>query len=178
MSEMTDKLLDEIEETDAQLTEEEKRFVVDDDQKAEWCLNKIREAEAERDKWRDFYMDRMEREETKYQNRRAFFEHLLEGYFRTVPKKETKTQLSYPLPSGRLVLKRQGPEYERDDELILAWLKANDEGQYVKVKESVDWSSLKKTLTIVGEQVAGDSGEIIPGITVVMRPDAFKVEVK
>ena len=37
------------------LSEEEQRFIVDDDQKAEWCLGKIREAREEMMKWIEFF---------------------------------------------------------------------------------------------------------------------------
>ena len=59
----------------------------------------------------------------------------------------------------------------------------------VKVKESVDWAALKKSLTVaylekdsesgqlVPFVVTGD-GEIVPGITVTEQPDVFRVEVK
>jgi len=172
---MSELYLNDEEVTD---NEEQITFIVDDDQKAEWCLSKIREAEAEKKRWKEFYEERLEKvnaaEDAKIERMRFY----LEQYFRTVPHKETKTQASYQLPSGKLVLKKQGPEFERDDDLILAWLKANDEQKYVKTKESVDWMELKKTLTVFGEQVAGETGEIIPGITVTERPDVFKVEVK
>lgn len=160
------------------VTEEEAGFQVDDDQKAEWCIRKIQEAKKEMMDWIEFYVAQTDKVKDKCERRIQFFEYKLMQYFGSVPHKQTKTQESYQLPSGKLVLKKQAPDFERDDELILAWLKANDEDQYVKTKETVDWSELKKTLTIVGEQVAGETGEIIPGITVTERPDVFKVEVK
>ena len=178
MNEWKETLQNEEVETDT-LTEEERRFVVDDDQKAEWCLRKIQEAKTDIQMWDAFYDAQFRKVKEACESRISFFEYLLRDYFRMVPKKETKTQQSYQLPSGKLVLKKQAPEYVRDDELIIAWLKANDEQRYVKVKESLDWAALKKTLTIVGgEQVAGESGEIIPGIIVESREDVFKVEVK
>ena len=160
------------------VTEEEAGFQVDDDQKAEWCIRKIQEAKKEMMDWIDFYVAQTDKVKDKCERRIQFFEYKLMQYFGSVPHKQTKTQESYQLPSGKLVLKKQAPDFERDDELILAWLKANDEDQYVKTKETVDWSELKKTLTIVGEQVAGETGEIIPGIIITERPDVFKVEVK
>lgn len=170
------------------LTEEEQRFVVDDDQKAEWCIRKIAETKKEMMDWIDFYVAQTDKVRDKCLRRIQFFEAMLEKYFSSVPHKVTKTQESYQLPSGKLVVKKQGPDYERDDALILAWMKANDEDRFVKVKESVDWSELKKKLDILqltagGEQVAEqvvftETGEVVPGITVTERPDVFKVEVK
>ena len=179
MSEMMDKILDDVEEMDAQLTEEEVRFTVDDDSKAEWCLEKIREANAEADRMQAWYTEQMKRILKRRDSRVSFFEEKLKPYFAMVPKHETKTQSSYTLPSGKLVLKHQGPEFERDDKVILAWLKANEEKKFVKVKESVDWAELKKTIEICGDKaVFVETGEVISGITIADRPDVFKVEVK
>ena len=173
----------------------EEHFRIDNDQKAEWALNKIRECDAELQKWTDFYQSKIDGFKKYCEIRRGFFEHLLSQYFQTVPKKETKTQLSYQLPSGKLVLKRQGPEFERDETVLLPWLKENGFDEYVKTKESVDWAGLKKIIEVAGyedadgnhKQVAaissGDSLQsvnafMVPGITVTERPDVFKVEVK
>ena len=170
--------MEDLKREELPVTEEEAGFQVDDDQKAEWCIRKIQEAKKEMMDWIDFYVAQTDKVKDKCERRIQFFEYKLMQYFGSVPHKQTKTQESYQLPSGKLVLKKQTPDFERDDELILAWLKANDENQYVNTKETVDWSELKKTLTIVGEQVAGETGEIIPGIIVTERPDVFKVEVK
>ena len=170
--------MEDLNREEVPVTEEEAGFQVDDDQKAEWCIRKIQEAKKEMMDWIEFYVAQTDKVKDKCERRIQFFEYKLMQYFGSVPHKQTKTQESYQLPSGKLVLKKQAPDFERDDELILAWLKANDEDQYVKTKETIDWSELKKTLTIVGEQVAGETGEIIPGITVTERPDVFKVEVK
>lgn len=169
--------MDEMQNEEVCLTEEETRFRVTDDQTADWAVRKILEIQGDTAKWEKFYGECMDKIRKANDFRIEYMKHLLQEYFYTVPHKMAKTQSSYQLPSGKLVMKAQAPDYERDDELILAWLKAN-ERSYVKTKEVVDWAELKKTLTIVGEQVAGESGEIIPGITVIERPNVFKVEVK
>lgn len=168
------ELLKELEEK----LETEEEFRVDDDQKAEWCLQKIREANADMERWLAFYDQRKEAVKADTASRIAFFEHHLQEYFGSVPHKVTKTQENYPLPSGKLVFKQQEPEYERDDENVLAWLKENGGEKYIKVKESLDWSGLKKSLTVCGETVADENGVIIPGIKAIEREPVFKVEVK
>jgi phage host-nuclease inhibitor protein Gam len=95
-----------------------------------------------------------------------------------VPHKVTKTQENYALPSGKLVFKKQQPEYTRDDAALVEWLKENGGEQYVITKESVDWSSLKATLNVVGDTVADKNGQVIPCISVEERPDVFKVELR
>jgi len=160
------------------LNDQERRFMVENDQQAEWCLDKIAEANATIEKWTKFYTEQLNKIKAREEFRISWMEKLLRPYFHEMPHKVTKTQESYALPSGKLIMKKQAPEWERDDDLILAWLKANDEEKFVKTKEVVDWAELKKTLTVYGNQAGNGLGEIIPGITVKKRPDKFVVEVQ
>ena len=150
-------------------------FVCDTDQKAEWCMEQIRRAEAEKAKWKAFYDEQYKKvcdaEDSTIETMKAF----LYSYFETVPHKTTKTEENYRLPSGKLVLKRQEPEFRYEDAELVAWLRANQADKYVKVKESTDWAALKKTLTVIGETVADEEGQIIPCITAAERPDIFTI---
>ena len=88
----------------------------------------------------------------------------------------TKSQETYPLPHGKLVWKDQQPEFERDDEKLLSWLKANKRQDMVALKETVKWGDLKKTLTFQGDEAFDtETGEKVPGITVVNRDRVFTV---
>jgi len=198
MIEMLNELMEDMEEAEENRpSEEEVRFTVDNDQKAEWCLDKIREANDEADRMQAWYTEQMKKILKRRDARVAFFEEKLKPYFGMVPKKATKTQMSYALPSGKLVLKKQAPEFERDDAVLLPWLKENGFDEYVKTKESVDWAGLKKIVEVAGyTDVDGNSGLCacipdpdakcmmqangfkVPGITVTERPDKFVVEVK
>ena len=166
------------------VTEEEAGFQVDDDQKAEWCIRKIQEAKKEMMDWIEFYVAQTDKVKDKCERRIQFFEYKLMQYFGSVPHKQTKTQESYQLPSGKLVLKKPAIAYEHDDEQLLPWLKQNNMEDFIKIKESVDWSGLKKALLTDKEVDPGwtylvtDDGEIIPGITRFQKPEEFKVEVK
>lgn len=160
------------------MEEREDGFCVKDDASAEWCMEKIREAEADRAKWKAHYEAQMEKVNEAADSAVNYFTAKLEEYFATVPHKATKTQESYSLPTGKLIRKKQQPEYERDDNKLVPWLKQNFMGQLVKVKESADWASLKTLVHVTpdGANVATDDGEIVPGVTVTPRPDVFKIE--
>ena len=174
----------EIMDEERYVSDEEAVWQVTDDQAAEWCLSKIREAQDEKEKWKAYYDDQLQKINNREDSRIAFFEEKLKEYFYKVPHKMTKTQSSYKLPSGKLVMKGQEPAYERDEEQLLAWLRQNHQERFVKTKETVDWSGLKKSLegaeglAISNGRVITPDGEIVPGITVVERPNIFKVEVK
>ena len=154
-------------------------FRVTDDKKAEWCIRKIREAQAEKQRWRDYYAEQQRKIDQEADGTIGYFEALLADYFDMVPHKRTKTQESYQLPGGKLVRKQQAPEYLRDEAALLPWLKQNAP-ELVKVTETPDWATLRKRLIIApdGETVATEDGEIVPGVKAVQRPELFRVETK
>lgn len=177
------------------------RFVCDNDMKAEWCLNKIRKARAEfnreaeeLDRQMQFYMDQKEMLKHKTDEEVEFFEEILHGYFNSRVDdgftKETKTKVSYKLPTGNLILKHREPEYDykTNQKEAIEWLKQNGGEKYIKIKEELNWKDLKDASigisdgkVLFKEKVTKD-GEIIqlfvPGITVTDREDEFEVEVK
>ena len=152
-------------------------FTIDTDEKAKWALDKIREARKDRDFWLQWYEDKITQIKEQTDFNTAVLERKLMEYFHTVPHKKTKTQESYPLPGGKLILKTQNPEYKRDDKKVIEWLKANKGEQYVKVKEELDWASLKAVTASFEGHIVTEDGEIIPGIDVIDREPKFTVEV-
>ena len=160
--------------------DEPQGFTVTDDSAAQWCMKKIKEAEADRAMWKAHYEAQMEKVNKAADESIAYFTAKLEEYFSNVPHKATKTQESYTLPGGKLIRKKQQPKFETDDEALVPWLEENFMGQLVKVKKSADWAALKKICSVTpdGEHVVTDEGEIIPGVTVTQRPDVFKVEME
>lgn len=162
----------------SEVAEIKEQFVIDNDQKAEWALKKIREAREDQAKWKAFYKAQMAKVDDETDANVAGLEAMLREYFETVPHKATKTQESYQLPTGKLVIKKQEPEYERNDTVVINWLKLTGNKQYIKIKEELDWQGLKKISSVVGEEIATEDGEIIPGVKVIERPEIFKVEVK
>ena len=152
-------------------------FVIDSDAKAAWALDKIREARADRDTWVAWYEKKIKEitEQTDFDTMNL--ERMLAEYFATIPHKKTKTQESYALKNGKLILKTQNPEFKRDDKTVIEWLKKNDGAQYVKVKEELAWSELKANAAVLDGKLFSEDGEEIPGIEVVERPAKFIVEV-
>ena len=152
-------------------------FVIDTDAKAEWALTKIREARADRDRWVKWYEDKIAEITAQTDFNTMNLERMLAEYFASVPHKKTKTQESYTLPGGKLILKTQNPEYKRDDKTVIDWLKQNGQAQYVKVKEELAWSDLKAATAIFEGHIVTEDGEIVPGVDVIERDAKFVVEV-
>lgn len=165
--------------------QQRKVWKITDDGKADWALDMIRERQAE---FRNFEMVvndkiaqlkevlKIEKENMQYNI--GFFQGKLAEYFETVPKKATKTQEVYKLPSGRLVKKYKAPKIVRDNDKLVEWLESNDMTELVKIEKKADWSTLKKETEIVGDRVISKhTGEVIEGITAVPQNPEFKVEV-
>lgn len=160
-------------------------FRIDNDEKAEWALAKIREEQAEAMRIMNVcksmilhYESELKKAEEDLDKRTAYLKGQLEQYFGMVKTKRTKTQEVYKLPSGTLKRKYPGPKFKRDDKALIDWLKDRQMNGYIKVKESPDWASIKKTITLTKDNVVVDeNGEIVDGVTVVDRPPTFEVEV-
>lgn len=152
-------------------------FVIDTDAKAGWALQKIKEARADRDAWVAWYQQKIKEitEQTDFDTMNL--ERMLAEYFQTVPHKKAKTQESYSLPGGKLVMKTQNPEYKRDDKTVIEWLKKNKLTKFVKVKEELNWSDLKDATAAFEGHIVTEDGEIVPGVEVVEREAKFVVEV-
>lgn len=163
---------------------EQTEFKIDTDQKAEWALNIIREEQAEAQRLINvcnsqilYYQSEIKKVQDKLENKTGNLKAMLFDYFQTVPRKATKTQETYSLPSGKLKLKHPQPEYKRDDSKLVEWLENSGKTDYIKIKKSPDWATLKKAITVVGDKVADENGEIVEGVEVVERPPVFDVEV-
>lgn len=162
-------------------------FRIDSDVKAEWAVRKLKDLRAERDRLvdtmravMDEYARRITEEEEKYERRAVRMRNMLEDYFESVPHKVTKTQESYQLPSGRLVLKTVEPEFRRDEAALVDWLKAGEMDSFIETRTTVKWGDLKKNTTVLpdGKVVYNTTGEVIDGVTAVSRPPEFRVTTK
>lgn len=165
------------------IEEVQEQFTIDDDNKAEWALARIREATEEHDRLTALYDGEKKRlEEFKAQADRRFesstgyLKGLLSDYMATVPTKRSRTMEKYQLLTGQLVRKFGGIEYKRDDQRLVAWLKDNGKGNLVKVTESPAWADLKKTVTVVdGSVIDTETGAVIDGVTAEQKPDTFDI---
>jgi Bacteriophage Mu Gam like protein. len=152
---------------------------VDNDSNADWALRKILEARADRDRRVEHYKRQIAHEEEACSRVESFFGEHLQRYFATLPVRETKTQKSYSLPSGKLVLKRRQPEYKRENDTLCAWLIGmglSDCVEHIDTYKAL-WANLKPLTESRddGSVVYAESGEIIPGLAAVPQEDVFTI---
>lgn len=159
-------------------------FIVDNDQKAEWRLQKIREADASAKKFLDFYEQQIlqikQRRDSYIQRMQLYLRRYLIRQREQGLTKSTKTTDKYELPSGVLTLKRGGWDYNRNEPELVDWLRRAGMDSYIKetVKYSPMWGELKKLTKTddSGNIVLAETGEVIEGVKAVMAPDTFKIE--
>ena len=160
-------------------TAQDTPFTVDNDQKAEWAARKIREARQDTQKWTEYYERQLSAIRRANEDTEAYFAALLADYFETVPHKATKTQESYSLPSCKLVLKAQQPEFNRDEAVLCDYLDKKGRDDLVKITRRADWAALKKTLKVMEDGTCVDAdGEVVEGVQAFSRQPEFKIEMK
>lgn len=144
-------------------------YAITDDAGAERALLRIREAQAESEKWADFYTQQSAKIKAQTDETVAYYKGLLAQYFGTVPHHATKGGTEkYKLPSGELVRKPSSVEYQREPDKLLAWAKAHDSGEFVKVTETAKWAEIKTYMKA--------TGDIPDGVTPVEVPSTFEVK--
>lgn len=158
-------------------------FIVDSESKADWALRKIREAEARIAQVQQFAQKRIDeinawvdKITANEQRSIEYFSGLLEVYHRKQFEANPRLK-TIKLPSGELQIRKAQPQYARDDEKLVAWLKVRYP-ELVKVKETPDWSEAKKRFQIAGRRLVDpDTGELVDGVEV-YEPEAPTFKVK
>ena len=175
---MSETMMNPIEESEEQ-QDQYAGFQITDDSMAEWAVQKIKDAQSDTTKWKahfDAQLAAIQKNNDDTVNAMTVY---LAHYFTTVPHRETKTQAKYELPSATLIRKQHQPQYERDNDVLLDYLDGNRRSDLIRIKREPAWDEIKQTATVQGEAlVDADTGEIIPGVRVIARPDTFDVKIK
>lgn len=185
---MEQRKLDEFEEMVEQMAEsapEESGWTIEDDEAADWALRRIREVTDECERLNETrrrivetYKNAIRAEEERAERKISNLRWHLRNYFERVPHKATKTQESYRLPSGTLLLKRPPVQFEREDEAVMDWLQREGLWEYIESKRTLRWGELKKGTGVAadGGVYWMDTGEMIPGLRAVARDPEFTVK--
>ena len=152
---------------------ENEGFEIKDDNVADWAIEKVNEERAEVGRNVKVLTDKIDdikrliqRQNDSLERKTSFLSDALMFYFSGVEgKKETKTEIQYKLPSGKLAYKKAKQSFKIDREIAIAAVKGNKNlSEYVEeVKtDKLKWAELKKTLAIVdGDIVNKETGEVI-----------------
>ncbi|MED3737236.1 host-nuclease inhibitor Gam family protein [Virgibacillus pantothenticus] len=175
MNEFADKFIEQ---------QEQQPFVIDDDSKADWALRKIKLAQAKKEELSNFVQVEMEKLEAyQAQEQKKLDDEIdrMQGYLSAyaLQKRENDPEFkSQNLPNGRLRFVKQQPKYHYDDKVLIESLKKAERSDLIKIKETPDKATLKKVFVPNdGKLIDPDTGEVVEGVTIEEREEAFKVEV-
>ena len=122
-------------------------------------LKAVKDAEIER--LNVYYGARAE----ALEERKAFFERLVIGYYNHQRAKNPRYQLKTPW--GKVTQRTTKSPTWNDETATVEWLKATGRGELVKVEESLKKADLKKVFAVAnGHYVDSSTGEVVPGVTV------------
>lgn len=172
-------------ETDAGV-QEKSAFVIDSDAKADWAIRKIAEEKQERDRIHELAEEqiarieqKVEASERRFNQNTSYLRSLLGSYFMQVPHKKTKTQESYRLLSGSLVMKLPKPKAVYAEQDLVQYLRNSAMPDLIKTEEKAKWGEFKKLLDLTqgSHPVMKETGELVECIRIEETPAEFKVEV-
>lgn len=167
---------------------EVQKFRVENKDQANWALRKLVAIERDRAEARSAAQAETNRiqawlaeEEKRADQSRVFFDFLLEDYHRKQLAENPKAK-TIKLLHGETQLRATAPVFNRDDNVLLGWALKNRRDlitlpYWVRPAPKLDWAGLKKTLKVHGTSaVDPESGEFIPGITVIEQPMKFSIK--
>lgn len=150
---------------------EDDRFAVTDASSADWALMKLGEIErleAQNKQLANNNINRiqdwLDKQNAKTEDSKNYFNQLLTDYIFEEKAKNPKFKLT--TPNGKLSTRKSQPKWEYNDNTLIESLKANDETDFIKLKESIDKAGLKKVAMVKDGKVYSPNGVALEGVTV------------
>lgn len=117
-----------------------------------------------------------EQAKVEFIDKQAHYSSQLELYLREEVAKQLdsgkKAKKTIKLPYGKISLKAQQPKYDKNDDELLEFAKSVG---FFKVKEETKWAELKKNCEVkAGKLIYTETGEIVPGVTVIEQDEKFE----
>lgn len=166
--------------------EQQDGFKIDSDSKAEWAVKRIKEAEREQNRLLALVdeeraeLDVREKEildnyARKTDGLKALLEEYLRAQYAKEEARETNTQITYQLLSGKLVYKKSGLELKQNADVLVNWCKEHLPDA-IKVTYTPNWAEIKKNIKVVdGIPVYAPTGEVVDGVEEAYVASKFNV---
>jgi phenylalanyl-tRNA synthetase alpha subunit len=189
MENLAEKLILDIADDILEEDSKNENFVIESDITAEWALEKISLKTAESKRNINVLQSkiiecelRIKKEEQSLQIKISFLQEKLRQYFQKVTHEKTKTQESYKLPAGKLILKYPKTEYTTDEKKLGEFLASNMLDNFYELVFKPKWSELKKeigtTLQRQGNTLVTEDGVIVDGVQVTDSEQEFEIKFK
>ena len=139
--------------------EQQDGFKIDSDSKAEWAVKRIKEAEREQNRLLALVdeeraeLDVREKEildnyAKKTDGLKALLEEYLRAQYAKEEARETNTQITYQLLSGKLVYNKSGLELKQNADVLVNWCREHLPDA-VNVTYTPKWAEIKKNIKVV-----------------------------
>ena len=159
-------------------------FQVTDDSSANWALRKIKhfmDQQKENNALAEAEIEKIEAwataENGHIQQNIDYFQSLLATYALKKRDEDPKFK-SQKLPYGRIKFVKQQPKFNYNDDQLIESLKKAERTDLIKVKETPDKAAVKKLFVVHEDKLINpETGEVVEGVQIEHREDAFKVEV-
>src|SRR5690625_961543 len=158
------------------------RFIIDSDDKADWALRKIKEAENEIEKVEYFAESQVRqienwkaKETDKHHESIDYFQSLLAEYLHNKRKEDPKLK-SITLPTGNVGFRKRQPKWVYNDEVLLESLESENMNDLIRVKKELNKKAIKKEFKVVdGNVINPETGQVIEGIQIVEQGESLNV---
>lgn len=164
------------------------QFVIDNADRADWAIRKILKSQSKIDEAKAVAKQRIEQVKQWESGIIEEQERSIE-FFQSMLKPYAEEQLAggkaktLKLPSGNISFRAVPTEFfsggekvKKDDPRLIDYVKSAAP-DFLKIEESVNWTDLKKTLTITASgQVVTEDGELLSFITAQELPDSISVK--
>lgn len=143
---------------------------MNNDYQMEKLLNELREFTEEKErlmllaaKMRDEYQDKINMYQDEILRKEQYTKDIIHSLIDIEEMKDTKTQKSYQLVSGKIII----PKDKFNIKLKSEYDESKIPDEYITVKRSVNWGEYKKQLCIHGNEVINkETGEIVDNVEI------------
>lgn len=157
-------------------------FMVDDDKKAGWALRQYKLLESELARKKELVKDEIERlkswldiEQEKIEKRKAFLSQHLDAYLYQLRLDNPKAKIDTPY--GTVTTRKSPAKFIYEDDKVLKFLHDADMTDFIRTKEEIDKTPLKKVLTVQDGKAYTEAGEEVDGITVEDSNEVLSIKV-
>lgn len=187
-SDILESLFEEI--TEAEVRElgieiENERFAITNDEQANFFLRRLQDIRSEKDKINQTCNNEIERFTTKVNNFRAkeilsldntenYFNALLEAYAKK--QLEGTKKKSFKLPFGTMSFKKGQRKMVYEDETLMSFIKNNNLNEFIRTKEEINKSELKKVVAINDDGIVTYNGQVVEGVTTLPGEESFTIK--
>lgn len=158
------------------------RFVIDSEEKADWALRKIKEAENKIEEIEEFAEHQIRQIENwkakqtgKHHESIDYFQSLLAEYLNNKRKEDPEIK-SITLPTGNVGFRKRQPKWIYNDEVLLESLESENMNDLIRVKKEINKKTIRKEFKVVnGNVINPETGQVIEGIQVVQQGESLNV---